>query len=138
MKVLYLLLCPLWLGVSLAIHQIVEFQAKMIGGRQYFAHMGIAYGVAIEYGLAVIAVVIAILLLLNVFTSLRLHSLVRYIAIAFSVVTLYTYPSVIAPPLYWLAYVHLAVFPPEYLRFPFAAVALGAVTSMLAAFRRTD
>jgi hypothetical protein len=136
MKVLLLLLGPVWLAVPWAVHQIVELQGKAIGGKQYFAHVGMAAGVAVEYGLAVVAVAVSVLLVLVALERARLRPVLRNVALAFALATLYTYLAVIAPALGQFAYVPLRTFPPEFKAFPVAAVLLGVVTAAIASVRR--
>ena len=131
-----LLLSPFWLAIPWIVYQVIEFQGKMIGGKQFFFHMGMALGVSVQYGLAVAAIAIAALLILASITKLPVRPVVGTAALVFSAAILYTYLAVIAPSLGRFAYVHLEVFPPGFRSFPVAAAVLGFVTSAVASFRR--
>jgi len=95
MRIILALLSPIWLLMWPLTQKMITWQAKMIGGAQYFSHVGIGTFIAILYLLMGLAMVVSLLLLGGAISNKVPRPLIYWTILAFLSVALITYMPIL-------------------------------------------
>jgi hypothetical protein len=135
MRVLYFLLAIPWVAVGIGFLRIIEEQGKLIGGSQYFSHLGLASGIAAEYALVWSCFALCAGLVALTFGVSRLANAIRYFSfvVALAVVFIYIGFLVNIPVFSHIQnlVVRMHSFPSGYGWVPLSALGLAALTGIL-------
>lgn len=80
-RIPFILLAAIWCVEGLAFQRIIHAQGLLIGGEKYFAHFGIARGIAAEQAISGVCFAIAALSAVSVIRIFPLGSVVRWLSV---------------------------------------------------------
>ena len=134
MRTLTALLSLPWIAVGIGFWKVIDEQGKLIGGSQYFVHMGMGSGVVAEYVLLFGSFVLSIWLLLLALKRTSNSRYLRYFSLFVALLVVMTYVGFIHIPIISLIaslMINTGYFPSGYAWVPTAALCLSIATAML-------
>jgi len=130
-----------WFAIAFFIHKIVALQGEMIGGSQYFAHVGMGSGLTAQNGLMVASIALGIAFgfisfkKFSTYAALLFFNLAVLLGVVVTYIQLAPLPLLLRIPLDFVAPA-IFVFPANYYWVPLAAFALGAYSASLLAAQK--
>ena len=123
MRLIFALLSPLWLFQAPLANRMIAWHGKMIGGAQYFDHMGVRTYISAIETLSMLSLTIAGLLLAAAVTT-KLPTVVVFVCVlVFSAVALLAY----SPAVLGIGLLQARVFPYEMRSDIYLVLAVAAV-----------
>ncbi|HJW25236.1 MAG TPA: hypothetical protein VJ576_10090 [Rhodocyclaceae bacterium] len=134
MRILFLLCSVSWFGLAIGLQKIISMQGDMIGGSQYFSHVGMGSGYAAQSGLMVAAIALGIGFGFIALKKIKDYSILRVFSLLMLGGVALTYLGLIPMPLplaVLLSFIHptIMVFPWNFVWIPIGALLLSAISA---------